>query len=106
MLRGRERQVALLRLRNHEYAAILLDLMLPRTDGFEVIRHLQSWKPHVLDRVIVVTAASERSLQTLDSTTVRKVLRKPFDIDELISEVRTYMDQSAGARASRNDATV
>lgn len=52
-------ETALERLRNLEYDAILLDLMLPRTNGFEVIRHLECLKPHVLNRVIVVTAASE-----------------------------------------------
>lgn len=89
---------ALQRLRNREYDAILLDLMLPRTNGFEVIRHLKCSKPNLLSRVIVVTAAAERTLECLDTNDVRKVLRKPFDIDELVAEVRACMAQRSGAR--------
>jgi DNA-binding response OmpR family regulator len=87
--------IALQRLRSREYGAVLLDLMLPRTNGFEVIRHLKCLRPEILDRVIVVTAASERTLEYLDAGDVRKVLRKPFDIDELVSDVRDCMMRRA-----------
>lgn len=90
---ARDGEIALQRLRSREYGAILLDLMLPRTNGFEVIRHLKCLSPAVLDRVIVVTAASQRTLEFLDAGVVRKVLRKPFDIDDLVAEVRECMAQ-------------
>jgi DNA-binding response OmpR family regulator len=86
---------ALRSLRKRDYAAILLDLMLPRTNGFEVIRHLKCLQPHLLHRVIVVTAASERTLECLDTASVRTVLRKPFDINELVAEVRACLAQTA-----------
>lgn len=74
--------------RSREYHALLLDLMLPRMNGFEVIRDLKCVKPNMLKRVIVVTAVSERTLQYLDRKDVRTVIRKPFDIADLIAEVR------------------
>ena len=91
-------EAALQRLRKLEYDAILLDLMLPRTNGFEIIRDLKCLQPSLLNRVIVVTAASERTLECLDPRDVRKVLRKPFDINELVGEVRACM-----AERSRSD---
>jgi DNA-binding response OmpR family regulator len=87
-------ETALQRLRSLEYDAILLDLMLPRTNGFEVIRHLKCSKPDLLNRVIVVTAASERTLRWLDTHDVRTVLRKPFDIHDLVAEVRACISQT------------
>lgn len=90
-------EAVLQRLRRFEYDAVLLDLMLPRTNGFEIIRHLKCLQPDLLSRVIVVTAASERTLEYLDHGDVRKVLRKPFDIGELVGEVRACMaERSAG----------
>lgn len=86
-------ELALQRLRSRRYAAILLDLMLPRTNGFEVIRDLKCLSPEILDRVIVLTAASDRTLQYLKASDVRRVLRKPFDINELVAEVRDCMAQ-------------
>jgi DNA-binding response OmpR family regulator len=94
-------EIALQCLRCREYDAVLLDLMLPRTNGFEVIRHLKCLSPDVLDRVIVVTAASQHTLQYLDADVVRKVLRKPFDINELVAEIRDCMAQRSQAESIR-----
>lgn len=88
---------ALQRLRDLEYDAVVLDLMLPTTNGFEVIRHLKCLNPDVLSRVIVVTAASERTLLSFDKNTVRKLLRKPFDVDELLGEICACAAERSGA---------
>src|SRR5438105_7767423 len=42
---------------------ILLDLMLPRKNGFDVVRELAALDSDVLQRVIVLTAASESMLR-------------------------------------------
>ncbi|HEX2061933.1 MAG TPA: response regulator [Thermoanaerobaculia bacterium] len=78
---------ALARIGSKTYDAILLDLMMPAANGFEIVRRLQDDHPHVLDYVIVVTAAAERTLRQFDASAVRRVFRKPFDIDELVDEV-------------------
>jgi DNA-binding response OmpR family regulator len=90
---------ALQQLRTLRYGGILLDLMLPRINGFEVIRHLRCVQATLLNRVIVVTAASERTLECLDRKDVRTVLRKPFDIDDLIAEVHACMAQTTVSTA-------
>ncbi len=71
----------------HDYDAIVLDLMLPRMNGFDVIEALQKRSPELLERVIVVTAVSEHTLRAFDRRSVRLLLRKPFDIDVFIREV-------------------
>src|SRR5690349_21110981 len=58
-----------------DYGAILLDLMMPNVDGFEVIRSLSSSKPHVLGRIVVVTAATEEVVERVDKR-VFEIVRK------------------------------
>ena len=78
---------ALSLLREKEYGAVLLDLMLPRLNGFEVMRELKALNPAVLKKTIVLTAASDLTLREFDETQVRKLLRKPFSISDLMTAV-------------------
>lgn len=67
------------------YDLVLLDLMMPRVDGFEVLRCLDSL-PKKRPAIVVVSAspASER----VDRTCVQEVIDKPFDIAGLLATVR------------------
>lgn len=79
---------AVARLREAEYDAILLDLMLPGQFGSEVIRFLKTERPALSPRVIVLTAASQAIVSTIDQTEVHAVMRKPFDLFALLESVR------------------
>lgn len=74
-------------LRQKEYGALLLDLMLPKLNGFEIVRELKMLAPELLKKTVVITAASDATLHSLDRTLVRQVLRKPFAISELTTAV-------------------
>src|SRR4051794_7827684 len=79
---------ALRKLRRGRYDALVLDLMIPGVNGFEVIRELKQRNPELLNRTIVVTSAAERTLQQFDdSRVVRRVIRKPFDLGQFTAEV-------------------
>lgn len=78
---------AMCRLRRSCYDAILLDLMLPERNGFEVLRFLRAEKPHAVPKVIVLTAASNTTLRDFDASGICGLVRKPFDIDELMTMV-------------------
>lgn len=66
---------------------LVLDLMMPRVDGFGVIAHLQRMQPELLKRTIVVTAFPEsEALLALKSPC--RILRKPFDAGALLEAVR------------------
>lgn len=75
-------------LRRGNYSAILLDLMMPETNGFELIERLQRDTPSLLQRVIVLTGASQRTVDGLDTSRVWGLIRKPFDIDDLMRSTR------------------
>jgi len=78
-------RVAFDQIHRHPYSVILLDLMMPEVNGFELLERLQRDSPALLSRVIVMTGASQRSIQNLDTTRVWGLIRKPFDIDNLVS---------------------
>jgi len=71
------------RLGMHPYAVILLDLMMPRMDGFGVIDWLKRNPPATKPIVIVITAYADQKFKEVDVDLVAGVLRKPFDVTEL-----------------------
>jgi DNA-binding response OmpR family regulator len=75
-------------LRRSAYSVILLDLMMADVNGFELLERLRRDSPVLLGRVIVITGASQRDVASLDTTNLRGVIRKPFDIDELTRMAR------------------
>ena len=64
-------------LRRYPYDLVLLDLSMPRRNGFDVIKELRAVpeKP----AVIVVTALSRATFVELDPEIVTCIVRKPFD---------------------------
>lgn len=90
----------LLRLRGHEddYCAVILDLMMPITSGFELLEILEREKPEALQRIIVTTGVSRNDLRNLDSSRVFALIRKPFDIHELLAKVSECSSRSIMVR--------
>jgi CheY-like chemotaxis protein len=74
--------VALERLTTEAYGAIVLDLMMPVTDGFGVMQALGKSNPSLLRRIVVLTAAT-REVQALVDHRVFGILTKPFAPSEL-----------------------
>ncbi|MBV8544617.1 MAG: response regulator [Acidobacteria bacterium] len=73
-------------LRRQAVDAMVLDLILPVTSGFEVLRHCKRMMPALLDRTIVITAAPEKSWRNCEEIRqVRRFYRKPLDFIDLTS---------------------
>ncbi|HKO58958.1 MAG TPA: response regulator [Thermoanaerobaculia bacterium] len=83
---------AVCHLRRASYDAVLLDLMLPKVNGFEVLRFIRAERQHMLPRVIVLTAASNATLRDFDTSGIRALMRKPFDIHALMDELDACRD--------------
>lgn len=69
------------------YDLLVLDLMMPGVDGYQVIEHLQSRAAERLQRVVVMTAAAE-AMRSEFPAPICTLLTKPFDIDQLTAAVR------------------
>jgi len=72
------------------YDLVILDLLLPRLDGFAVLRELQSKRPEL--PVVIVSARSEleTKLRGFDLG-ASDYLSKPFSFDELLARVRAQL---------------
>ena len=78
---------ALAKLRTRRFQTVVLDLMMPMMSGFELVEYLGSHDDAGAPCVVIVSAAGERDLKTINSPLVRSVLRKPFDLPELLEAV-------------------
>lgn len=83
-------------IQHHNYSVILLDLMMPELNGFELLERLERDSPSLLSRVIVITGASQRTITKLDSAHVWGLIRKPFDIDNLVTSTLACADGKRG----------
>jgi DNA-binding response OmpR family regulator len=78
---GRE---ALEKIDADSYDAVMLDLILPQVSGLEILDHLKREKPDGLRKVIILTGASRGVIEKVNGFRVHALLRKPFDIEEVI----------------------
>ena len=73
-------------LRQMSFHAVVLDLMMPHTNGFDVIAFIKEQLPGQR-HVIVISAAADRMIDSVDETVVCAKLRKPFDLQALLAAV-------------------
>jgi len=78
-------RVAFDQLNRNTYSVILLDLMMPGVNGVELLDRIERDSPLLLERVIVMTGAAQRQIDRVNPAHVWDVIRKPFDIDHLVS---------------------
>ncbi|MGZ5443450.1 MAG: response regulator [Thermoanaerobaculia bacterium] len=88
---GRE---AVEKLRNGRYSVLILDLMVPELNGFEVIEFLK--RENVRVPVAVVSAVSQQALTQLDLDVVKLVISKPFDVEEFTKAVLALCAEAEG----------
>ena len=71
---------------------ILLDLMMPGLDGFQVTRHLKA-NPATASIPIVAVSAMARpdDRETALAAGCDDFVRKPFELDDLEAVIRTYL---------------
>jgi len=80
-------------LMSRHYSVVVLDLMVPEVNGFEVIEFMK--ENGVRSPVAVVSAVSQHALTRLDLDIVKLVITKPFDVDELTKAILTLCQEDA-----------
>jgi DNA-binding response OmpR family regulator len=75
-------------LARESFRVVLLDLMMPRISGWDVIEWLKGHPSELPRTVIVVTAADRNVFAELDPEIVNAIIVKPFDTYELAGYVK------------------
>jgi CheY-like chemotaxis protein len=79
---------AIEKLAERAYSVILLDLMMPRVDGFGVVDWIRTHPPKQKPIILIVTAYADQTFKQIDPNLVAGVLRKPFEVADLGNLVR------------------
>ena len=95
-------QEAIANLTDHAYDALFLDLMMPVRNGYEVLAFLRA---RAVQRkyVVVMTAGGSRETWGLDDALVQRVIRKPFDIVDVLGAASDCVGKPRRARTSPDD---
>jgi len=84
---------------SYDYDTIVLDVMLPRLDGWAVLERLRKSRATPVLMLTAMDAYADR-VRGLD-TGADDYLVKPFDLDELLARVRALIRRAHGDAADR-----
>ena len=86
----------MLKVKVHEYDAVICDLMMPRLRGDEFYLKAKELRPNLENRFVFITGfAGESGMQDFLSKYHLKHLAKPFPIQELINRVKELLAKKA-----------
>jgi DNA-binding response OmpR family regulator len=71
-----------------EYDLVILDLMLPTLDGFEVLRNMRNFQSKTPVIILSALSDTEQIIKGLDLGAI-DYIKKPFDLNELLARIRT-----------------
>ena len=87
---------AMLKVKVHEYDAVICDLMMPRLRGDEFYLKAKELRPNLEKRFIFITGfASDSGMKDFLSDHRLKHLAKPFPIQELINRVKELLAEKS-----------
>jgi len=73
---------------------IILDLMLPKLDGYKVCRLLKFDEKYKHIPILMLTAKTQEKDKTLGMETgANEYITKPFEMDYLMEKVKAYLNK-------------
>jgi DNA-binding response OmpR family regulator len=85
---ARDGAEAIEKIDHNGYSLIILDLMMPRVDGFAVLRYMQEHHPDMVPCTIIASAVPENEILKKFDGDVFRIHAKPFDMSQLIDDIR------------------
>ena len=78
-----------------EYDLVILDIMMPKVDGFEVIKKLRDKRNHTSVLMLTARDSADDKVKGLDLGADDYIV-KPFEFDELLARIRVLMRRNYG----------
>jgi DNA-binding NtrC family response regulator len=88
--------------RDSAFDLILLDLMMPRLNGYEFIDQIGRRHPEHRPHIIVFTAAGKRGVDKIPANAVCNSILKPFDLDKFIEIIAECLNGAHQSSESSN----
>ena len=88
------------------YDLVLLDLMMPRLNGYEFIDQIGQRHPDHRPHIIVFTAAGKRGVDKIPPSTVCNSILKPFDLDTFIGIIAECVNRGHATDPATSTRTV
>lgn len=90
---------ALERLKRESYAAVVLDIMIPGMNGFEILRAVRA-DPRLVDLpIVVLTARSQaKDRELAEEIGASAFITKPFSNAEVVERLRAFTEAPPGVR--------
>ena len=85
---ARDGEEAIERIDEDGYSVILLDLMMPRVDGYGVLKHMEQHCPEKLGCTIIASAVPESEILKRFNLPIYRIHAKPFDMAKLIADIK------------------
>jgi DNA-binding response OmpR family regulator len=94
VLASNDGEDALSQARKESPDLILLDIMLPKLDGYKVCRLLKFDERYKHIPILMMTAKTQEKDKILGMETgADEYIKKPFDIDVLMEKVKSYLNK-------------
>jgi DNA-binding response OmpR family regulator len=97
-------ETAVRRIQAEEPDLVLLDIMMPVMDGWDVLRTIQTLDLRKKPKVIVMTAKGERDLRKGLTLGAHAYVSKPFDTEVLLEKAREVLLTSVEELEARRGA--
>ncbi|HEU5163851.1 MAG TPA: response regulator [Thermoanaerobaculia bacterium] len=91
---------AIERLEAGSFDLIVLDLMMPGMNGFDIVDFLERHQPGRLKRVLITTAVPAHVAEKLPPS-ICHILPKPFDIERLLEHARSCSEDTMTRKSRR-----
>ena len=78
---------------NGGFDLILLDLMMPRLNGYEFIEKVSESYPDQRPHIVVFTAAGKRGIDKIPTAAVCNSILKPFDLDKFLEIIADCLNR-------------
>jgi CheY-like chemotaxis protein len=79
---------------------ILLDLMMPRVNGYEFIERIGAMDGTGRPHIVVFTAAGKRGVDKIPAEAVCNAILKPFDLDKFIEIIGDCLNRQHDTKAA------
>jgi CheY-like chemotaxis protein len=79
---------------NDDFDLILLDLMMPRLNGYEFIEKIKERGEEIRPHIVVFTAAGKRGVEKIPADSVCNTILKPFDLDRFIEIIAECLNKT------------